>query len=70
MVGEEYMKTVRTKNRIREGSPVATAILYLLTILVCLATVYPMCYVLILSISAPEYAAGMDVPQGLFPGCL
>ena len=59
------MKTVRTKNRIREGSPVATAILYLLTILVCLATVYPMYYVLILSISAPEYAAGMDVY--LFP---
>lgn len=53
------------KNKIREGNPAVTVILYLLVILICIATVYPMYYVLILSISAPQFAAKMDVY--LFP---
>lgn len=58
---------VRKHNKIREGSPVATAILYLLLILICIVTVYPMYYVLILSISDPKAALTMDVyllPKG------
>lgn len=51
------MKTGKTKNRIREGNPEVTVLLYVLVLLICIATVYPMYYVLILSISAPEYAA-------------
>ena len=53
------MKTGKTKNRIREGNPAVTVLLYVLVLLICIATVYPMYYVLILSISAPEYAAKM-----------
>ena len=53
------------KNKIREGNPAVTVILYLLVVLICIATVYPMYYVLILSISAPQFAAKMDVY--LFP---
>lgn len=55
------------KNKIREGNPIVTAILYLLVILICVLTLYPMYYVLILSLSAPEVAATMDVywfPKG------
>ena len=55
------MKTGKTKNRIREGNPAVTVLLYVLVLLICIATVYPMYYVLILSISAPEYAAKMNV---------
>ena len=61
------MKTGKTKNRIREGNPAVTVLLYVLVLLICIATVYPMYYVLILSISAPEYAAKMNVylvPKG------
>ena len=57
----------RKRNRIREGNPVVTGILYLLVILICAVTLYPMYYVLILSVSAPEIAARMDVywfPKG------
>ena len=55
------MKTGKTNNKIREGTPAVTVILYLLVILICVVTVYPLYYVLILSISAPEYAAKMHV---------
>ena len=55
------MKTGKTKNRIREGNPAVTVLLYVLVLLICIATVYPMYYVLILSISAPEYAAKMSI---------
>ena len=44
------MKTGKTKNRIREGNPAVTVLLYVLVLLICIATVYPMYYVLILSI--------------------
>lgn len=59
------MRREKIKHKIREGNPVVTAVLYLLVILVCIATVYPMYYVLILSVSEPKYAAGMAVY--LFP---
>ena len=65
------MKTGKTKNRIREGNPAVTVLLYVLVLLICIATVYPMYYVLILSISAPEYAAKMNVylvPKGFSLG--
>ena len=55
------MKTGKTKNRIGEGNPAVTVLLYVLVLLIRIATVYPMYYVLILSISAPEYAAKMNV---------
>lgn len=42
---------VKVNNKIREGSAVATALLYVLAVLVILVTVYPMYYVVIMSIS-------------------
>lgn len=45
----------------REGNRFATFIMYLGCVLIGLLTVYPMYYVLILSLSAPEYAATMRV---------
>ena len=59
------MKNRKNIHTIREGNPAVTALLYLLVILICIVTLYPMYYVLILSISAPQYAAKMDVY--LFP---
>ena len=56
------------KNKIKEGNTLITAILYGLVIIICTLTVYPMYYVLILSISSPEVAAKMDVywfPKGI-----
>lgn len=67
------MKTGKTKNRIREGNPAVTVLLYVLVLLICIATVYPMYYVLILSISAPEYAAKNEClsgPERVFAGCV
>lgn len=61
------MKAGKVSNRIKEGNPIVTAVLYLLVIAICLVTVYPMYYVLILSLSEPKFAAGMDVylwPKG------
>ena len=46
----------RHKHGIREGSPIANALIYLITAICCLVTVYPMYYVLIRSVSAPEHA--------------
>ena len=48
-------------NRIREGSRVADVIIYLVLAIICFVTLYPMYYVLILSISDPLEAAGMQV---------
>lgn len=55
------------KNRIKEGSPVVTAIIYFISAIVCFITLYPMYYVLILSLSEPVAAATMKVyvvPKG------
>lgn len=57
----------RSKNKIHEGNPVITIFIYLIVIFICIITVYPMYYVLILSVSAPEVAARMNVywfPKG------
>ena len=61
------MKTGKTKNRIREGNPAVTVLLYVLVLMICIATVYPMYYVLILSISAPEYAVAMALAVCVIP---
>lgn len=53
------------RNKIREGSPIATAIIYIIITLICLTTLYPVYYVFILSISEPSAAATMKVY--LFP---
>ncbi|MCR5755887.1 MAG: carbohydrate ABC transporter permease [Acetatifactor sp.] len=58
---------MKKKKQIREGNPVATAVMYLLAIGITFIAMYPMYYVLILSLSAPEYAATMrvyTVPKG------
>jgi putative aldouronate transport system permease protein len=55
------------KNNIREGSRAATVVLYSLAVFVVLITLYPMYYVLILSLSEPRYAMTMQVytvPKG------
>lgn len=52
---------------IREGSPVATFVIYLACVLIAFITLYPMYYVLILSLSEPKFAATMNVyviPKG------
>jgi putative aldouronate transport system permease protein len=58
---------MKNKNRIREGSRIATVIMYTLSIFVVLVTLYPMYYVLILSVSDPMWALTMQVyvfPKG------
>jgi putative aldouronate transport system permease protein len=55
------------KNRVREGSRVATVIMYVIAVFVIFITIYPMYYVLILSLSEPKYALTMQVytlPKG------
>jgi putative aldouronate transport system permease protein len=55
------------KNKIREGNPIATSIMYILAAFVVLITLYPMYYVLILSLSEPRYAITLQVytfPKG------
>jgi putative aldouronate transport system permease protein len=55
------------QKKIREGSRAATVVMYALAALVVLITLYPMYYVLILSLSAPRYALTMQVyafPKG------
>ncbi|MDR2419283.1 MAG: carbohydrate ABC transporter permease [Treponema sp.] len=55
------------KNKIREGNPIATGIMYILAAFVVLITLYPMYYVLILSLSDPRYAITLQVyafPKG------
>jgi len=57
----------KTRNKVREGNPVATAVMYALAAFVIFITLYPFYYVFILSISAPHHALAMDiyfVPKG------
>lgn len=54
-------------NRIREGNFAGTALIYLLSAVCCIVTLYPMYYVLILSLSDPREAIRMKLsllPQG------
>lgn len=55
------------KNKIKEGNFIFTVIIYVIIILICFITIYPMYYVFILSISNPEIAATLKVyfiPKG------
>jgi putative aldouronate transport system permease protein len=55
------------KNRVREGSRAATVIMYAIAVFVIFITIYPMYYVLILSLSEPRQALTMQVytiPKG------
>ncbi|MDR2376191.1 MAG: carbohydrate ABC transporter permease [Treponema sp.] len=55
------------KNTIREGSRFATVVMYSIAALIVVITLYPMYYVLILSLSEPRYAMTMQVytvPKG------
>ena len=57
----------KTRNKIREGNPIATVVMYALAAFVIFITLYPFYYVFILSISAPHHALAMDiyfVPKG------
>jgi putative aldouronate transport system permease protein len=57
----------RNRNKIREGNRAADITMYILAGFVVLVTLYPMYYVLILSISDPRYAITMEVytiPKG------
>ena len=59
------------ENRIREGSPVATFLLYGLAALLCFITIYPMYYVIIRSISDPILATRQSItflPAGFYLG--
>ena len=55
------------KNKILEGSRLAYVIIYALAFVLALICIYPIYYVLILSLSDPEYAITMKVylwPKG------
>lgn len=61
----------RNPNRIKDGSPAATVVLYALSVLICIVTLYPMYYVVIKSISDPQISLTRPVilyPQGLYFG--
>ena len=47
----------KRKNKIKEGNPFATVLMYAVCVLIGFITLYPMYYVLILSVSAPEFAS-------------
>lgn len=60
---------MHTKNRIREGTRAGTFFIYASMVLVAFITLYPVYYVLILSLSNPVEAATMKVywwPKGLY----
>lgn len=57
----------RRRTGIREGNPIATFVMYFACLAIVFITLYPMYYVLILSLSAPQYASTMRVytlPKG------
>lgn len=63
------MVRLKRKKGINQGSPVADIIIYLVAALCALITLYPIYYVLILSLSSPEYAITMKVfwaPKGFY----
>lgn len=64
-------RSVNKKNQIKDGSPAVDVILYFAAICICLATLYPMYYVIIRSISDPVKSLTNPVvfyPQGLYFG--
>ena len=62
---------INKKNRIREGSRTADAVIYLVAALAAFLCLYPLYYVFVLSLSEPMVAATMRVywwPKGLYTG--
>lgn len=60
-------KAITKPNKIREGSRAATILIYCCIVAICFLTIYPMYYVLILSLSEPSAAMTMKVytiPKG------
>jgi len=63
--------TGKNKNKIREGSMLVDIILYIIAGIILLITLYPMYYVLIMSISDPKEVTAMRVtlyPKGIYLG--
>ena len=63
------LRKLKKRNHIRERSPISTVLIYLISILIAFITVYPMYYVLVLSLSTPREALTMRVywwPKGFF----
>lgn len=61
----------KNPNKIKQGSKAVDVIFYLLALSVCLITLYPFYYVIIMSISDPMEVAAMNVywyPKGLYFG--
>ena len=64
-----YILHAQKKNHIREGSKIADVIIYIVAALFALISLYPLYYVLILSLSSPENAITMQVfgwPKGFY----
>lgn len=64
-------QALKSPNRIKDGSPAATVVLYAIALVISLATIYPMYYVIIKSISDPVISLTKPVtiyPQGLYFG--
>ena len=60
---------VPKKNRIKDRSLISTALIYIFAALIAFITIYPMYYVLVLSLSTPREALTMRVywwPKGFF----
>ncbi|NOU85578.1 ABC transporter permease subunit [Paenibacillus sp. LMG 31460] len=60
-----------SSNTIRQGSIAVDVALYAISLVICLITLYPFYYVVIMSVSAPIEVAAMNVfwyPKGLFLG--
>lgn len=67
--GIQMERCIPKQNRIREGSRVADFFIYGFAALIAFISVYPMWYVLVLSLSAPEIAITRQVywwPKGLY----
>ena len=54
---------IKQKGHISEGNPVWTVVLYILAILAALICIYPMYYVLCMSVSSPAAVSGLQPVQ-------
>ena len=54
-------KASKNRNRIRDRSPISTFVIYFIAALLAFITIYPMYYVLVLSLSTPREALTMRV---------
>lgn len=61
----------KNPNKIKNGSPVATVIIYFILILLAFICIYPLWYVAVISVSTPITAVKMDayfLPKGFYTG--